>query len=113
MEVVGVMPGRYPALRPPCRERLYITIRDVIGATPSVIIAASSIIDSTLHVTSAVSDIIDSTLDVIGAASSNIDSTLDVISATSGIIGALHFPALGVSVLGRTDLPRLAIRNTF
>jgi hypothetical protein len=78
---------------------------------PGVIIAASSIIDSTLDVISAVSDIIDSTLDVIGAASSNIDSTLDVISAAS--VGALHFPALGVFVLGRTDLRRLAIRNTF
>jgi hypothetical protein len=69
------------------------------------------IIDSTLDVIGAASSIIGSTLDVIGAASSIIDSSLDVIVGISSIIVALHFPALGVVVLGRPDLPTLAISN--
>jgi hypothetical protein len=82
-----------------------VPLPGIIDSTLDVIGAASSIIDSTLDVIGAASSIIDSTLDIIITAFSIIDSTLDVIVAS-------YFPALCVVVLGRPDLPRLAIPNT-
>jgi Asp/Glu/hydantoin racemase len=70
------------------------------------------IINSTLNVIGATSSVINSTLDIIGTTFSIIDSTLDVIGTISDIIGTLYFPALCFVVLGRPDLPRLAISNT-
>jgi hypothetical protein len=85
-----------------------VPLPGVIDSALDVIGAASSIIDS-LDVIGATSSIIDYTLDIIITAFSIINSTLDVIGAISGIIAALHFPALYVVVLVRPDLPRLAI----